>query len=318
MSLIKRLGILIFLGFLCGLFLWALYGPKNSLELTVSRTLEEQKNKADVFFSEVIFSESEGENKFWELKAQKASLNKSTGKAFLTEIEGLFFSQGKPTLKFIAPQAKWDMKKKDILLINPIGFDPRSKIKKSYWFKCQELNWNTEQQKINGQKDIIFSQNNATIYAQNLMGDLDFKTVSLFDYPLAIIKLKSKGTISLEAKTFLMDKNEIQAREEVKVAIHDKNTPKTKITAQTADYKINNNEILFKGQVQIFYPDAFASAHTAAYFPNTQKINLKGSAVASYGKNKLNGENIIILLKERKIKLQGRTKVNIRDKELIP
>ena len=124
-----RLTLIFFLIFIVGIFSWALFSPKQDISEKIHKTMKAQEKIADLAFKDVTFEEVVDGKKYWQLKAQKALVNKSTNLATLKDSAGTFFKNGKPALLFSSPAALWDMKKKEILLDQPIGYDPSLKDK---------------------------------------------------------------------------------------------------------------------------------------------------------------------------------------------
>ena len=199
MDFTKKLAFFAFSFFILFLFVWALYLPKENLEEKALKTLESQKERADVSFKGVIFSEALGSKNFWELNATSAVLNKDTGLTEIKEVKGVFFNKNKPSLYFISPSAQWQMKSKEIHLESPIGYDlkkfaflkklhPGFKNKSfgeqskliqqnenrgpGYWFRSNYLDWKLLTQKVSCKDGIILKGKDFSIYSQNLEGDL--------------------------------------------------------------------------------------------------------------------------------------------------
>src|SRR3989338_1608931 len=166
MSYLRPIFIIAAVALTLGVFYWALFLPKDDISQRIYRTLKEQETRADLAFKKVSFEESTEGLKFWQLEAESAVVNKSTGLATLKNTRGIFFKNGKPVLKFRSPAALWDMAKKEIYLDKPLGYDVNAErqintlvktiqaapasifnlpalYKKGlgYWFQAKNLSW---------------------------------------------------------------------------------------------------------------------------------------------------------------------------------
>jgi hypothetical protein len=116
MNVLKTAGLAAGLAFVLGIFYWALFTPKADLSQQIYQTLKEQEKRADLSFKQVSFEEVDAGEKFWQLVADNAVVNKDAGVATLQNTSGTFYKQGKAALKFRSPAAIWDMHKKEIYL----------------------------------------------------------------------------------------------------------------------------------------------------------------------------------------------------------
>ncbi|MCX5750063.1 MAG: LPS export ABC transporter periplasmic protein LptC, partial [Candidatus Saganbacteria bacterium] len=251
METIKKIALFLFVIFVLILFVWALYLPKENIQEKVLKTLETQKEKADVSFKNVTFSESLGDIRFWELKADSAILNKDTGLAELKTVKGVFFKDNKPTFYFISPMAKWNMQKKEIYLEDPVGYDlkkakyldrvdpafrdksiteeaaiiEKQKGTPGYWLKAEYLDWKLATQKVSCNKGLVLNGSDFKVTAQSLDGDLAFNELTLSGNPYALVSPSSQkqSTASIEAREFKFfnAKDSIVASREVKIVYMD-------------------------------------------------------------------------------------------------
>lgn len=339
MKLWYRLVLIVFVVFIGGLFYWALYTPKPEISERIYQTLKEQEKRADLSFKEVTFEEVAAGIKYWELSAQSAMVNKSTGIATLKESSGTFFKKGKPVLRFKSPAALWDMKEKEILLDRPLGYDlaleakiedlekglkkPRfsvfnlSKVYQSgpgYWFKANNLSWKLADQKLLCTGGIILNKGEATGFSERLEGDVGLEKAVLEGKPKLVVFPQNAFPITLEAEIL-----EVISTEDV---IHAYGNPKitweeAKISANDIQYLQRKEILQLCGEVKIDYKDIQAEGDRASYDTKQQTIDLEGKARAEQGENKLSGEKVRVSLRDKKISVLGKGKVVITEEGLI-
>ncbi len=319
-------------------FYWALFVPKEDVSERIYRTLKEQEKRADLSFKEVTFKEVVGEIKYWELTAKSAMVNKSTGIATLKESEGTFFKEGKAVLRFRSPAALWDMKKKEIHLDKPLGFDISlerkistllATLKKSrfsvfnlpklyskeagYWFKANNLSWQLTNQKLICSGGILLNKGEVTGYSERLEGDVGLERVVLEGKPKVVIAPDGVSPITLEATRFevVSPEDTIYARGNPKIFWKD-----AEVLADSMKYLQRGRFLDLSGRVKIDYKDIQAWGDTAQYFTEEEKVILAGNARAVQGENELSGERVNVSLKDKKISVIGKGKVIITEEEL--
>ncbi|OGC04606.1 hypothetical protein A3H38_02970 [candidate division WOR-1 bacterium RIFCSPLOWO2_02_FULL_46_20] len=294
--------------FVVGIFLWALFAPKETISNRIQQTLKEQEQRADLSFKDVTFEEVVAAVKYWQLKAKSAMVNKSSEVATLKEVNGTFFKNGKAVLAFISPIALWDMKTKEILLDNPLGQGS------GYSFKADNLSWKLADQKLFCSGGIIINRGEAIGYADELKSDVGLETITLQGHPKITIAPKGFSTLTLEADVFevISADNSIVAKGNPRITWRE-----AKIHSGKIRYKQKNNVIELAGDVGIDYKDIQAWGNTALYKPEDGSIILAGKARAEQGENKLKGDEVIVSLKEQKISVRGRGKVIITEEDLI-
>ena len=284
--------------------------PKKDATKFISKTLEEQRSRADLYFKGVTVSEIVAGVKYWEIKASTSVINKTTGLNTLKGTKGTFFKEGNPVLKFIAPKAVWDIQKKEIYLTEPIGYDIKSekgieeKIKTwrqvsnvfsvfhlpakypipsklGYWFASKNLEWGLADQKIICKEGLTLTKGDISIVAEKLEADVALEKVILTGKPQAVIEQGEK--IIITAERFEIDgKAElVEISEQVKVT--------------RGDIKTWSNE--------------------AKYLMKDRKIVLTGNPIFQRRGSKLSGEKVIISLKEQKVIIEGKTKVIVGEEE---
>ena len=324
--------------FIAGLFYWALFIPKEEVTQKIYATLKEQEKRADLSFKKVTFEEVSSGVKYWELSAQTAMINKDQGIASLKQVDGTFFKKGKASLKFNSPSARWDMKKREIMLDQPFGYDialktklpfllrsakknpasvfnlPKSYRKEpGYWFQAKNLSWKMADEKIICSGGIVLNKAEVSGYADKLSGDVALEKVALEGKPYIIIRPEKSSPITVEAEAF-----EVVSLNDTFLA-----TGHPRIIWETAI--INADEVKYlqaaqrldlNGNVSLNYNDIRAAGDSSSYFTFLQQVLLRGKAWAEQGNNRLSGDKIIVRLKDRKIYLSGKSKVVITEEEL--
>lgn len=353
MEFLKKAALILFIALLAFVSLWVVFSPKDSLNQRIAQTLQKQKEKADLLFRGVTFSEIDNGIKYWELNAKESILNNDLGFAKLKEVDGTFFQKGKPSLNFIAPSADWNMKDKEISLEKPIGFDANSNIKPNqiaaylakipnaqnlsvfsmrnkyisgmgniYWFKANVLNWKMANQKILCRGGIILNKGDISIQANALEGDVALEKAKLTGSPFAEILPNSNKTqkTHIDAEEFTLDskKGSVIARHKVIIDHQDHLLPykNLKITCQAADYNQNSQTLNLQTTVEAYYGDIYACGEYAHFSRAKQLVQLSGKAYAIYKGGRINGETVNVLLDKKTVTVTGKSKVIVK-KELI-
>lgn len=290
---------MIMLALLAGIFAWAVFIPKESVTEKINKTLEQQKKKADMFMKGVTFSEIVDGIKYWEIKSITSEINKNSGVATLNEINGTFFKDGKPSMKFVSPRVIWDMNRKEIKIETPLGYDNVFKFETPY------LNWSLSTKKLSTDREVVFEGNNAVINGTGLLADAGLETMILKGEPRAKIRQEDE-VLEIGAKIFEVNgkTGSILASGEAKASRGD-----LFMRSQTLFYNKQKSEASAAGSVRITFKDIRARSDRADYDIKKDLIVLQGSARAIRLDNELTGDKLIIDLKNNKIMIKGRTKV---------
>jgi lipopolysaccharide transport protein LptA len=335
MSWTSRLTLFLAAAFIAGIFGWALLAPKEDISQRINRTIKEQSGQADLAFKGVAFEEIDNGVKYWQLNANNASVNKSTGLATLQTANGIFFKKGKASLRFLSPAALWDMKKKEIYLDKPFGYDtslekkiaalrrslaagggstftlPKiSSKERGYWFQASNLSWKLEDQQLLCTGGIVLNKGEVTGYAEKLSGDVGLEKVRLEGSPRVVILPAGMTPITLEANAF-----EVISATDLIVA---NGSPaifweEAKITADTLQYQQTKQQLEMTGNVVISYKDIQAWGQAAQYLTGRNEIILQGDARAVQGGNRLNGNKVVVSLKDQRVAVMGKGKVTITE-----
>ena len=320
----KILLVSIFMLVLAGFFIWAML-PKDDLTKTISERLSNDKERADVIFQDATLAEIYDGIKYWELLARTAVINKSTGLAKMSAVDGLFFDKGKPAIKFLAPSATWYINKNEIHLLTPIGYDIKSekyikeelakvsdqskvysifhlpgikpKTSEGYWFQARNLSWDLATKKLLCTGAISLTKGNAVIYAERLEADVGMEKVLLTGNPKAEIVIEG-GKIVTTAKEFLVDSSidTIIANNGVTIK-----KGALQILTGKSVYDQRKGSIALSGDVQITDQQITAFSKSASYDINSSKVVLIGKAKAKRGENEIYGEKMTIYLGKNKI-----------------
>ena len=290
------------------IFGWALFNPEENLTLKVSKKIEEQKQKSDLFMKGATFSEAVGGNKFWEIKAITSFINKSTQKAEMNEINGTFFKDGKPSLKIIAPKVFWDMRNKRIEVISPLGYQDKSK------FETSSLIWSLDDKKITAKEKIVFERDNVTVTAGSMKADTDLEMMVLQNSPFALIKIKGLPDIEVRSGVF-----KVNAKTGFLSASGSAELKRGDLLIKSDEISFDAKQsILFaKGDTKITYKDISAVCLTARYSTKKDIVSLFTGVALNRGGNQLNGEKIDLNLKDETISIKGKKSRAVIEEELI-
>jgi lipopolysaccharide export system protein LptA len=326
--------------FIVGIFAWALFAPKKDLSQFIYTTMQEQAKRADVSFKTVSFEEVSNGEKFWQLRAVTAMVNKNSGLATLQETTGTFYKKGRPVLKFRSPAALWEMKKQEIYLDKPLGFDAAyerqitalagklrtdplsvfnlpAQFRKGlgYWFQAKNLSWRVADQLLLCTGGIRLTKGEITGQAETLKGDVEFNKVVMEGQPRFTITPAGSAPVTIEAHSF-----EIASAQDLLSAYGDPviTWQDARITAQAASYHQNKKLLRLTGDVRILYKDIDASGAAADYLVAEQRIILTGGARATQAGSNLSSDRVVVSLKEQKISLAGRSRVVVTEEELKP
>ena len=338
MKLSHKIILAIFALFLAWIFYWAIFAEKQDISEKIEETLKEQEKVADLAFKDVSFEEIAEGTKYWQLKAAKASINKSTELASLRKVKGTFFKKGEAVLKFISPAALWQMKDKEILLDHAIGYDVSLEKKISalmknkknllntifnlpkqykngegYWFEAKNLNWKLATQKLLCSGGIVLNKGEVVGIARQLEADVALEKIKLFGSPKVTISPPKLSPATIEAEVF-----EVVSSQDLIVA---KGSPRlvwneAQVIAQEIQYIQRKEQISFTDGVKITYRDIEAIGNSAIYETANEKIILTGKAKASQADNTLTGEKVQVSLRDNKISVIGQGKVIISEEEL--
>lgn len=340
MNLFRTASTIVVIIVVAGIFYWALFIPKEDLSARINRTIKEQENRADLAFNKVTFEESTGGEKFWQLQAETAVVNKSTGIATLQTTVGLFFKNGRPAMKFRSPAALWDMKKKEIYLDKPLGYDASSEEKITallssrgaqgasvfslpkvyrnglgYWFQARNLSWKVADQLLVCTGGIVLSKGEITGRAEKLTGDVEFKKVLLDGAPRVELAQQQGGPVTIEAAQFELDSAQdlLIARGNPVITWRD-----ARISSLFASYYQPDNKIKLLGNVTITYQDISAWGASADYPTRQELVILSGEARAEQTDSRLSSDRVMVSLKDRKISLLGKSRVVIPAEKVAP
>ncbi len=339
MNLFRIASAAVVIGVVAGVFYWALFVPKEDISRRIYQTIKEQESRADLAFKKVTFEESTGGEKFWQLQADSAVVNKSTGIATLRTTEGLFYKNGRPVMKFRSPAALWDMKKKEIFLDQPLGYDVNSEkqiavlLKTAppggsvftfpktyqkglgYWFQAKNLSWKVADQQLVCTGGIVLNKGEITGRAEKLTGDVEFKKVLLDGSPRVELAQPQGAPVTIEAAQFELDSaaDRLTARGNPVITWQD-----ARISSLSASYDQPGNKIELAGNVEIGYRDIRAWGASADYPTRKELIVLSGEARARQADSQLSSDQVMVSLKDRKISLLGKSRVVIPAEQVAP
>lgn len=323
--------------FFAWLFYWARFTPKQDISARIYQTLKEQETRADLSFKRVTFEEIQRGIKYWQLAAESAMVNKDTGLATLKNTSGLFYKAGRPTLRFHSPAAMWDMKKKEIYLDKPIGYDvaitktltsllknrkvggastfyfPTAASKnQGYWFQAANLSWKLADEQLLCTGGIKLSKGNVTGLAERLASDVGLETITLSGSPSITLNEPKSPPVTIEAETFDIINQQGLFSANGKPTIV---WGGAKIEAEKATFIQPLQKLELTNNIVLNYQDIFATSNSANYLVASQELILEGQAQATQGKDHLSGDKLAVSLKDKKISLIGKSHVIITDEE---
>ncbi len=292
--------------FILWIFYWALFVPKESLTGRISRELERQSSKLDLFMKGVVFSEIVEGKKYWEIKALTSQINKDTGKALLNDIQGVFFSDGKPYIRFTAPSVIWEMKQQQITIDSPQGTD------NNYKFSVPDLTWSLSRGSFWTDGPVIFKSKYGLIKGRGLVGSPGRSGMTIKGDPTAVFS-KGGKTLSLQAQSFALDgtRGNIIASGDCSVSMD-----ALSMTAREMEYFRAKAEILARGKVKMFYRDIKASADEAFFGLAGNTVILSGNASASRQGSRMTAGRLKIDMKNNRIVMEERTEVFVEEEDL--
>jgi lipopolysaccharide export system protein LptA len=301
----KTFGILVLL-LVAWLFYWAIFVPKESLTGRISRELERQSSKLDLFMKGVVFSEIVEGVKFWEIKARTSQINKDTGKALLRDIDGMFFSNGDPSLRFTAPSVVWDMKSRQIKIDSPRGFDG------NYNFTVPDLTWSLSRDSFWTEGPVVFVSGQGTIKGRGLSGSPGRSGVTIKGRPVASFS-KGKSVLRLQADAFSLDgmKGNLKASGGCQASMD-----ALSVTAKEMEYFKAKSEVVVRGNVKVSYLDINASADTAVFATGGSAVTLSGKASAERLGSRMSAGRLKIDMKNNRIIMEERPEVFVKEEDL--
>lgn len=338
MEFLKKLSFFLLVIGILGLFVWALYAPKQDVaQNLINATLKEQKKRSDLFYKGVTFQETEKGVKYWEIKAKTSSINNSTKIASLEGTNGTFFQKGKPVLTFIAPSAIWQMDKKQIDIYRAVGYDANSDkasidsiIKKSkdmptyfelpakykgkgrgFFFKAENLSWDINDKNLFCKNGLWLQKGNISGMAKTLTGDVALEKVIISGNPIMYI---SNGyPAQLQAEQFAVDskKNELSAKNGVTLTAN-----KIILKTERAVFDQDKNIIHLSGGVTAVHKNYKALSQNAEYAIIQEKIILTKKAKLIRGKVELTGDKVAINVKTRSFSISGKSRIVIPEDEI--
>jgi len=288
------------------LFYWALFVPKESLTLKISKELQKQTKKIDLMVKGVLLTETIGETKIWQIRAVDSQINKDMGIAVLSQVQGIIFSQNKPYLNFDSPLVNWDLKKQLIKINTPTGSD------KNYKFSMPFIEWYLKEDKFFSEGDIRFFSKNAEISGNKLTGFLSQKSVFLNEKPIAQFR-KGKDTLTLKAESFEIDggNGNILAKKNCSITMNG-----LKILADNFVFVRKSNFVKAQGNVVFSYKDIFAKCEKISYLFGSADVILEGNVLATRASNTMRATRLKVNLKSNKIIMEGKTEVYVEDEEM--
>jgi lipopolysaccharide transport protein LptA len=264
-------------------------------------------------------------------------LNKDTQISSLESVNGVFFDKGRPTIKFIAPQAHWYMAKKEIHIKEAIGFDEKSEGRleelkaraaknnnstfnlpirqkergQGYFFSAKNLSWSLKDRKLTCRGGIWLTKGDISGSGKELIGDVGLENVILRGDPKIFVT--NDEIITIEAREFFVN------------SISDTLKAVGGVSMNSENVMILSDEILFRqrehvmelaGKVSVSYHDIRAISEKAYYDLTQQIVYLSGNAKLLQGKSRISGDEVIVSIKEKTFKVKGRSKAIISEEEV--
>ncbi len=229
------------------------------------------------------------------------------------------------------------MTKKEIHLINPIGYDAKADEKKlslifpenrkgksyfefpsrykgngeGFFFTAQNLSWNLADQQVVCNDGIWLKKGAISGFSQKLQADVALEKVKISGHP----KIQVSDTIPtvLEAVDFEVDnpKNILTARNDVVLTAN-----QIKIETKTATYEQSRDLIKLGDRVSASYRQFKALSDFAVYNLKSQMISLTGKPKLLRGSSMLVGDEVSVNIKKKSFSVKGQSKITIPEKEL--
>lgn len=89
---------------------------------------------------------------------------------------------------------------------------------------------------------------------------------------------------------------------------------KITIEAKSAQYLQREEEIILKGNIKIYFEDIFAESKQAHYKIKPQSVTLTGNPEVLRGPDKVKGKKITLFIKNKKIIIEGQTKLILNER----
>jgi LPS export ABC transporter protein LptC len=298
----------------------------------------------DFSFSEVVISEIAGSDKFWEIKAKHAEINKK--KAVMHVVDGTIFQKNKSSLLFKAPKANTDLEEGNFILYKVKARSVKNR-RNPWQLETPLLKWNKKRELLKGYKKTRIWRKESSFTGDRFYGNLSFSKFTLkkkvsgkinpFMKKLRTVRpteniqffgqelvfhgdsnlITSSGDIRLiyedvKAKCrniVINNKKQLFTLNE-KVVLEQQNSEikKAVIRAAKADYLYKKDEIHFYGNVEFNYDDIACIADSAVYMKKNKYLEFKGNVDARKKDKKFFGEKIKIYLDSKRIVSVGRSK----------
>ncbi len=303
--MLKRIFAFLILFLVAWMFYWALFIPKESLSGRITRELERQSAKLDLFMRGVVFSEIVDGKKYWEIKALTSQINKDTGQALLSDVNGTFFSSDVPSLSFTAPSVVWDMKGKEIKIDRPKGSDG------NYRFTVPDLSWSLGRDSFWTDGAVILEGNNGSVRGKGLYGSPGKSGMTVKGSPVAVFS-KGRTRLDLRADSFSFNASgDITADGSCEASMDD-----LSVTADRMKYSKSRMEISALGKVAVRYHDIKASSDRAVFSVGGSTVMLSGRASALRQGSSMKAGRLKIDMKNNRIVMEERTEVFVEEGDL--
>lgn len=299
----KKFFFILFFFFISFFFYWALFVPKEDLFLKISKELKKQTHKVDLLMKGVVFSESIGKKKYWQIRAAKSTVNKDIGVAILENVDGIIFSNNKPYIKFSSPIIKWEIKKHYLRIEKPIGHE------KFYKFNVPFLEWAIEDNKLFSEGDIQILGRNIEVKSKKLSGKPDIKEINLESNVSA--KLWHKGElVVLTAEKLTIDGNtgNILAKGKCNLKSNE-----LSLNSEEISFEPKSNYVRLLENVIFNHRDITATCKKAEFLLGGRIVTLQYNVNAKKGDNVIRTDKLKIDLKSNRIIMDGQSEIFIEE-----
>jgi lipopolysaccharide assembly outer membrane protein LptD (OstA) len=341
---VKLNNILIFFGVvlvISGTMIWTY--RHGGVIPTPPEALRQLKPRPDLSFSEIIISEITGPVRHWEIKAQKAVIEKKQGELY--NLSGTIYSKNRKTLSFHSPRALTDLDRSNFIIytVTANTYQPTAD---PWHLTTRTLSWNSRQEILEGKEKVNIWNSRSVLYSDLLTGILSLNTFTMRSNVHALFKLAKTDIASPTPDIILTcgslfydgDRAQVQASGNAQAVhknmiivgdqfIYDmRNTdillknkvqvtyqkedgqPTMVITAENASCNVISGEAYFRGKTQLKAEDIRADATEMRYYGNERLVECLGNVRAFKDDQKFTGKKVLIYMDTRKIVTEGRSK----------
>lgn len=138
---------------------------------------EDDMYNPDFSLTNVTFSQLELADTSWELFSEYAELDKGSGVAELTNIQGVFFQNNDPVLRLVSPSASLTMADSDMIMSD--AFATMTIDSRPVSLNASLLTWTAGEQLFEGHGDVMIESGSVTLIGEYFKVDLVARTLDV-------------------------------------------------------------------------------------------------------------------------------------------